>query len=160
MQIVPVSRRFRQNVLQFVFFFSRSAIKQWSRILIPKNVQTHSKWPRKFPTSFYDNVKKCEIERGFVRLPKMKVSIPNTADTHVYDCNSKCRWKIPPSFSRDSWKFPSSFTDHAKSKTIHAVLPQSLNDDEKFCHQCYTNAKNVNILSKIISQTGCKWLPW
>ena len=104
MQIVPVSRRFRQNVLQFVFFFSRSAIKQWSSILIPKNVQTHSKWPRKFPTSFYDNVKKCKIERGFVRLPKMKVSIPNTADTHVYDCNSKCRWKIPPSFSRDSWK--------------------------------------------------------
>ena len=120
MQIVPVSRRFRHNVLQFVFFFSRSAIKQWSRILIPKNVQTHSKWPPKFPTSFYDNVKKCKIERGFVRLPKMKVSIPNTANSHVYDCNSKCRWKIPPSFSRDSWKFPSSFTDHAKSKTIHA----------------------------------------
>ena len=39
MQIVLVSSHFRQNVLQFVFFFfSRSAIKQRSRILIPKNV--------------------------------------------------------------------------------------------------------------------------
>ena len=142
------------------FFFLRSAIKQWSRILIPKNVQTHSKWPRKFPTSFYGNIKKCKIERGFVKLPKMKVSIPNTANSHVYDCNSKCRWKIPPSFSSDGWWKCDDGNFQLIIKQNHSVLRQSLNDDEKCCRQCYTNAETVNRLSKIISQTSCKWLSW
>ena len=159
MQIVPVSRRFRQNVLQFVFFFFHAVPLSndpgyWFQKMCKRTQNDRGNFQRRFMI-MSKNARLKEVLSDY-----QKVSIPNTADTHVYDCNSKCRWKIPPSFSRDSWKFPSSFTDHAKSKTIHAVLPQSLNDDEKFCHQCYTNAKNVNILSKIISQTGCKWLPW
>ena len=116
MQIVPVSSRFIQNVLQ----------------------------------------------RGFVRLAKMKVSIPNTLNTHV-TIVTKWRWKIPLSFSDDGWKcddgnFYRPWLIMQKARPFS--MRQSLNDDGKFCCQCYTNGENVNRLSKIISQTFCNWLPW
>ena len=104
----------------------------------------------------FSNIKKCKIERGFVRSPKMNSTFPKT---HVYDCNSKWRWKIPPSFSGDGWQcedgnFLRPLLIIQKARPFSTR--QSFNGDGKFCRQCYTNAENVNRLSKIIFQTGCK----
>ena len=145
MQIVPVSSRFRQNVLQF----SNDPGK------IPKIFKRTQNNHENFQQRF-SNIKKCKTERGFVRLPKMNSRFSNT---HVYDCNSKWRWKIPPSFSADGWKCE-DINFYRPLLIIQKVRPfstrQSLNDDGKFYRQCYTNTKNVNRPSKIIFLASCK----
>ena len=145
MQIVPISIRFRQNVLQF----SNDPGK------IPKIFKHTQNNHENFQQRF-SNIKKCKIERGFVRLPKMNSRFSNT---HVYDCNSKWRWKIPPSISGDGWKCEDG-NFHRPLLNIQRARPfntrQSFNGDGKFCRQCYTNAENVNALFKIIFQTGCQ----
>ena len=72
MQIVPVSSRFRQNVLQFNN--DPGKIRKFSNAL--KN--NHENFQQRFST-----IKKCKIERGFVRLPKMNSKFPNTHLTIV-----------------------------------------------------------------------------
>ena len=141
MQIVPISIRFRQNVLQF----SNDPGK------IPKIFKRTQNNHENFQQRF-SNIKKCKIERGFVRLPKMNSKFPNT---HVYDCNSKWRWNFRRWLKMRGWKFPSSFANHTKSWRPFSTR-QSFNGDGKFCRQCYTNAENVNALFKIIFQTGCQ----
>ena len=89
----------------------------------------------------FSNIKKCKIERGFVRLPKMNSKFPNT---HVYDCNSKWRWNFRRWLKMRGWKFPSSFATHTKSKTIQYVPYNQFVLTRGF--------KNVVELSKIYSQ--------
>jgi len=164
MQIVPVSSRFRQNVLQFAsFFFSRSAIRQWSRILIPKNVH----WNALKITTEISNVvlvilKNARLKEVLSDYQKWRFQFQIL---QILTCTIVTQ-NVDGKFHRHFQAMAENATMEISivvclscKKQNHSVMPQSLNDDEKFCRQCYTNAENVNILSKIISQTGCKWLP-
>ena len=157
MQIVPISIRFRQNVLQF----SNDPGK------IPKIFKRTQNNHENFQQRF-SNIKKCKIERGFVRLPKMNSKFPNT---HVYDCNSKWRWNFRRWLKMRGWKFPSSFANHTKSKTIQyatifqwrwKILPSVLHKrwNRKCTLQNHFSNRLSTIEDKALSRLGCKWLPW
>ena len=106
MQIVLVSSHFRQNVLQFVFFFfSRSAIKQRSRILIPKNVHWNAlKMTTEISNFVLVILENARLKEVLSDYQKWRFQFQILQILQILTCNSTCRWKIPQSFPSDGWK--------------------------------------------------------